>query len=480
MIAWIVDAEVAGRRCDVALENGRVRSIGERDPTPAAPRNASGDVLDARGGALLPGLHDHHIHLMALAAALEGVDCGPPRVADEAALARALRTATPREGWLRGTRYHESVAGALDRGRLDRIRDDVAIRLQHRSGIMWFLNSKAIAAIGLDGDDRDAPPGAIERDAAGRATGRLFRADAWLRRRLGPRALPDLARVGRRLAAHGVTRVTDCSPDNDASAAATLAGARRSGALPQRIDLMGRLGLAVDAHADVLHLDAHKIMLDEPALPDLDALTERIAAAHAEARGVAFHAVTRTELLFALTALEAAGARAGDRLEHASVAPPEIVDRTARLGLRVVTQPHFVSERGDDYLRDVEARDRPHLYRLRSWRDRGVVLAGGTDAPYGAPDPWAAMRAATTRRSASDHPLGEAEALSPEAACALFAPGLARTLDFDGRRPPSPRVGDAADLCLLTAPWREARESLETALVRTTIRAGRVVYDADA
>ncbi len=483
-ITRIVDAEVAGRRAEVVLEGTRIASIQAQAKAQEvrAARTAGSDarVIDAAGGALLPGLHDHHIHLLALAASFEGIDCGPPAVRDETAFARLVRAATPRAGWVRGTRYHESVAGPLDRVRLDAIRDDIPIRLQHRSGIMWFLNSPAILALGLDAADMDLPEGAVERDARGRATGRLFRADAWLRERLGASPVPDLAPVGQRLAAYGVTRVTDCSPDNDADVASILAAAQTRGALPQRIDMMGRLGLQLAPDATAIRIDAHKIMLDEPALPDLDSLATRVAAAHAEGRAVAFHTVTRTELLFALAALEAAGPHAGDRLEHASVASPEMVDRAAELGVRVVTQPHFVRERGDDYLRDVDLRDQPHLYRLTSWRDRGIVLAGGSDAPYGAPDPWASMRAATTRTSASGRALGEAEALSPEAACALYAPGLDRTLDFDAHRPPSPRVGDPADLCLLRVPWREARGELDAGLVRATLCAGRIIYDAGA
>jgi predicted amidohydrolase YtcJ len=36
--------------------------------------------IDARGAALLPGLHDHHIHLAGLAARSASVWCGPPDV----------------------------------------------------------------------------------------------------------------------------------------------------------------------------------------------------------------------------------------------------------------------------------------------------------------------------------------------------------------------------------------------------------------
>ena len=86
-------------------------------------------------------------------------------------------------------------------------------------------------------------------------------------------------------------------------------------------------------------------------------------------------------------------------VEHAAVAPPDVASRLAKLSLTVVTQPNFVRERGDAYLADVEPRDRPWLYRGRGLLEASVPLGGGTDAPFGDPDPWAAMRAAVDRRT---------------------------------------------------------------------------------
>jgi predicted amidohydrolase YtcJ len=93
-------------------------------------------VLDATGGALLPGLHDHHIHLTALAARESSVECGPPTVNSGEELARALSVAG--DGWLRGVGYHESVMGLPDAAALDRLRSDRPVRIQHRSGRMWL------------------------------------------------------------------------------------------------------------------------------------------------------------------------------------------------------------------------------------------------------------------------------------------------------------------------------------------------------
>ena len=459
-------AELAGGlRRDVRLAAGRIAEIGEGlEPT------AGEEILDAGGGALLPGLHDHPLHLLALAAARSSLRCGPPEVRSPEALAQALRGAEPRGGWIRAVGYHERVAGALDRAALDALLPAVPVRVQHRSGALWLVNSAGAAELGLE---EAGPVPGIERDASGRATGRLYRLDGWLRDRLASPP-PDLAGVGRSLARFGVTGVTDATPGNGREELALFGAAIASGALVQRVVLMGSTALP-DVQSDPLARGALKLILSEDALPDPDALAETIARAHAEDRCVALHCVTRTELVLAVASFAAAGARGGDRIEHAAVAPPEVVKELARLPLTVVTQPNFVRERGDAYLAEVESRDRPWLYRCRGWLEAGVSLGGGTDAPFGDADPWRAMAAAVERRSESGAVLSADEALAPERALALFT-----THPSDPGGPPRALgEGAPADLCLLGAPWREVRRELGSQHVRATLRAGVCIYRAD-
>jgi predicted amidohydrolase YtcJ len=466
----IRNAEVADRCVDLRCLDGTIVELSDR-----AARHPGEHEVDARGGALVPGLHDHHIHLFSLAAHLDSIPCGPPDIESRDALADVLRRAKPNRGWLRGTGYFESVAGPLDRLLLDAIFADQPLRIQHRSGSMWFLNSRAIEELGLDADD--APAGA-ERDATGRSTGRLFRADDWLRQKLPSSSAPDLSAVSSLLAGYGVTRLTDASPGNGPAEAALFRAAQHSRTLPQRLRLMGGLSLSgVDA-GDRLEIGEYKILLDEPALPDLDELVNRIREAHAAQRSVAIHTVTRTEIHFALAAIDAAGARPGDRLEHASLAPLESLERARSLGLAIVTQPNFVAERGDAYRVEVESRDLPCLYRVRSWLEAGIPLAAGTDAPFGDPDPWRAIRAAVTRRTRSGQTLGENEIVSPEAAVQLFSDPI---LNARTARTPSAQlaVGQPADLCLLNAPWREVRGDLSSERVVMTICSGEIIWSAN-
>jgi predicted amidohydrolase YtcJ len=461
------DVEVDGRLVDVRVVDAVVTEVG---PALRPSPDADAEVVDGRGGALVPGLHDHHIHLLAAAAARRSVAAGPADVGDRAGLAAALRAAgaaLPPGCWVRAVGYHASVAGDLDRRAVDALLADHPVRIQHRSGARWVLNSAAIDALGLDDPDHPGRPG-VERDAAGRATGRLHRADRWLRPLVAEDGPPDLAPLGALLAGYGVTGVTDTTPYGELADLAALSGAVLTGALPQRVVATGGPELAGADPPDGLEWGPVKLVIDDADYPPLENLADQVGAAHRHGRSVAVHCVTRTALVLALAAWEVAGARPGDRIEHGAVVPPELVPDLRRHGLTVVTQPGFVAERGDEYRADVDAADLPHLYRCRSLIAAGVAVAGSTDAPYSDPDPWRAVAAAVERRTRSGAVLDASEAVTPRRALDLFlsephAPG----------GPPRRVVpGAAADLCLLDRPLDAALADPASVQVTCTIRQG--------
>ncbi len=460
----IAGAEVYGLHpADVRIEQGRISEIGRLQ------RRPSERVIEAGGGALLPGLHDHHLHLRSFAAALESVRCGPPEVTNADTLAAALHRARTADGrWIRGIGYHESVAGDIDRRWLDRHGPDAPVRIQHRSGRLWIVNSAGVERLAEAADRLHVPlPG------PGLADGRLYDLDSWLRQlTVSP---PALGPASRRLARWGVTGVTDMTPDNGAEMLATLSAAHVAGTLLQRVRVAGRLDLSwPDGAVETawIRIGETKVHLHETALPPLDDLCRTIAASHDLGRPVAVHCVTEAELVFALAAFGEASTRRGDRIEHASVTPPALLDRLRELNLTVVTQPNFVAERGDAYLADVPPAEHAWLYRCRSFLAARIPLAGGTDAPFGHADPWRAMHAAVQRTTASGRVLGPQESLSPEQALALFLGPL--------ESPAEPRrieVSAAADLCLLDRPWARARKDLSSDAVRATLCNGSLIYD---
>jgi len=445
----------AGR--DVRIRSGRIINIGAGLTDPEA------EEIDGRGGALIPGLADHHIHLFALAAqaaslTLDGVDSAREF---GSRIAAALQH-RPSGSWLRVTGYHEAMTGELGRNILDAVAPHHAIRVQHQTGSLWVLNSAALEAVGAEA----ALASCIEKDVAGRPTGRIWRGDAWLRAQLAD-APPSLEAVGRRLASFGITAVTDASVTTDADAAGRLATAVRAGEIPQRLRLMsgGPLGAPDDGAFEVGPV---KVLLDDHDLPPLDDFIAWIGRARTWDRPVAVHCVTAAELAVTLAAFGAAGALPGDRIEHGGVIPAEAIPVIRDLALTVVTQPAFVAERGDRYLAEVDPAERADLYRCASLIAAGVPVAASSDAPYASPDPWQGVAAAVSRLTRAGQRLGEAERVSAAEALALYfadpaSPGGAiRRVE----------VGECADLCLLKAPLRDVLAAPSAEFVAATIVGG--------
>ncbi|KOS53115.1 amidohydrolase family protein [Rhodococcus rhodochrous] len=445
---------------DVAVRDGRVAQIGIGLAADGA------EVIDGRGGALLPGLHDHHLHLHAMAADAASVRCGPPQVRTPEALARAL-DAAPGDGWIRGVGYVETVAGLLDAAALDRLHARRPVRVQHRSGALWILNSAASSLVGLESADHRG----VERDDTGRPTGRVWRADAWLRERLPATGPPPLDAVGTDLTRFGITGVTDATPDLPPDSLAALIDAHTTGALPQRLHLLGApVGDDPASRPATVTTGPYKIVLADSGLPDFEALSAAVRRAHAHGRPVAVHCVSREALLLLLAVFDEVGTLPGDRIEHGALIPAESIPELRRHDLCVVTQPGFLTHRGDDYLDRVDPRDLPDLYRCRSLLDNAVPLAMSSDAPYGPLDPWAVIAAATTRRAPTGHVVGAPEKITAAEALDRYL----TPLDDPGGEPRRLEVGAPADLILFDRPLTDVLTDPSAQFLRCTISRGQI------
>ena len=403
-----------------------------------APRSGE-DVFDAAGGTVLPGLHDHHVHLHSAAAVETSVPVGPPQVRNRVALATVLASAEPGEdGWIRAVGYHDSVAGPLDRAALDAMVPTVPLRIQHRSGVLWILNSAGLVRVGL----------------AGHPDGRLRSADSWSAALT--RGATNLAGLSDRLSRYGVSGITDATPDLDVGDVVRLAELHRRGELRQQVYCLA---------------PGKRILHDDDL--NLDDLAEWIADRHRCGAPVAIHCVTAAQLLVTIAALRQAGTHPRDRIEHAAVAPPDCLTDLAELAVTVITQPNFVAERGDQYLDEVPAAEHDQLWRVASLLRADVPVALSTDMPFGQPDPWAAMRAAVHRTTPGGAVLGNDERISARTALTMFfglpeQPTRARAL----------QPGEPGDLCVLSVPPETALAELDAGMVAATVIGGEIAYAA--
>jgi predicted amidohydrolase YtcJ len=377
----------------------------------------------------LPGLADHHIHLRAAAAARRSLDLGG---ADLGAADDDGGT-----NWLR-------VIGAgveLTRADLDDRWPHRPVRVQHRSGALWTLNSAALATL---------RPGASEQELR---SGQFWRSAARLRSLLDVDHESDLPGLGAQLAAFGVTHVTDATPD--------FIGAP----VPQHV-----LSLGADSQGP------RKIVIPDHKAPDLDGLVAHIRTAHDAGRGVALHVISAVAMAVAIAALREAGSMEGDRIEHAAVCSDDAAQALAELDVTVVTQPSIVARHGAAYLADSPTDERPLLWRYAGLQRIGVRVALSSDAPYGDIDPWRTVAAATTRQS-SGEVIGSDERV---AATTAFTSLLSAPLD-PGGPPRRLRTGSPADLCLLgTSLEKTLRQAVvgEPVTVRATFIRGQRIWPA--
>ena len=458
----ILDSKFKPYPTDIRLSDGKVSELGLLAPL----RNEK--VIDGKQGLIIPGLNDHHAHIVPYAASLNSIKCGPPEVKSPEELILALKNA-PGSEWLRGIGFHESISSEIDGAWLDKYGPNRPIRIQHRSGRLWIFNSLGEALI----RERANSLAGQERRRLDQANGKLYDVDELISN-LTRAEPPPLATASQILTSYGVTGINDMTPTNDPDSFKWFNALQIKGDLRQKILMSGRLELSDCRFTDTLAVGSTKVHLHDNLLPDFDEFVDLIKKSRRQMRGVAVHCVTEVALVFTLAAMRASGYSAGNRIEHASVVPTPLIDQLKELDLAVVTQPNFVHEKGDNYLKEIPAKDHDYLYRCRSLIDAGVPLAFGTDMPFGKADPWKAMQAATNRQTLEGHVFNGAESITPEQALGGFLGELG--CPNEKRKV---TVGSNADLCLLDAPWCRLRSNLDARHVKLTIIGGEVVYSRD-
>lgn len=469
------------RAGSVIIAGGRIVAIDQQ----AA---AGARVMDCRGGMLLPGFVDPHVHLLAAAAAQRSVDCSPRAVrsigAIQQAIARAADHLASAAGWIRAVGYDESAlmeARHPTRWDLDAAVPNRPVRLLHRGGHAAVLNSRALALAGISIDSEEPPGGVIDRRAGdGEPTGLLIDMDAVIERAVPPlpeeELVQDMRALDGLLVSNGVTAVQDLTHRNNAERLDLLMRvSAMAGFRPHLLPTASPLGTASPFGTG----GPVKLMLPEAAgigAAERQHLAAAVIAAHTARRQVAIHAVTPDAVAAALHAIAAAlsaSPRAGHRhrIEHAAVCHPAQAERAARLDVIVVSNPVFLAERGRHYRGAVAAADLPHLYAVGALARAGVMVAAASDTPVAPPAPLTSIRAAVTRRDEhgvelpGEHAdLGVAlAAVTRAAAYSAFAEGSAGSI----------RLGAPADLVLLSRPPAAAGAPPE---VWWTVIGGDIVY----
>ena len=506
----VIAAEPAGLETAdaIGIADGRVVSTGSRAEVgdAAAP---GARRMDFGERAVIPGLHDFHIHLVGLARARAGLALDD--AANGAAVAERLRAAATRSephAWITGRGWSEAHLGSHAVAAWnDAVGERPAFITSHDGHSAW-VSPAALRLADVSATSADPAGGRIERNVAGTPTG-ILRETALdlvapvVARLQGAALRGPLDATLRELAALGVTGASEAGDYTDQNGIGPDAAMGDSySSLTDLADLVdGRLRLTVGMPVDALGAAAARelrtgvaiggrrtmrvgwakeyadgalgsgtaALFDERTCGEGGTGILRVDEAHldrlfAVARpagiGLAIHAIGDRAIAAVLDAAGRADARKRgtprDRVEHAQLVRRADALRLAAADIIGSIQPiHAAADR--DLVESCWGGRQDDAYAWRALVEAGVQLAAGSDAPVESVNPWLGIFAAVHRRLPTDG-RGDwrpAQALAVTEALHAYTLGPARAIGAtdEGHL----RVGARADVAVLSA-------SLETVL----------------
>jgi predicted amidohydrolase YtcJ len=492
-------------------------------------------VIDAHGGAVLPGFNDAHLHFVSGGLALDRAN-----LLDAATLDAIRETITrfaadhPDRPWVlgRGWYYQPFPGGLPTRALLDELVPDRPAQMVAYDGHTSWVNSKALQLAGITRRTPDPENGVIVRDPkTGEPTGVLKEAAMSLVSTHVPppteadRLAALRAAIGE---AHRVGVTSIQNAHGDPAEFALYDQLRNAGELKVRV----YSALSADGDLTSEQLDgfdgewkrrpdgplfktgAVKLMLDgvieahtaamlapytnradtagAPMIPR-ESLERTVTMLDARGWQVMIHAIGDGGIRMALDAFERAatvnpaparGRR--HRIEHIETTDPADIPRFGRLGVIASMQP-FHANPSPQQIGVWEANIGPER-ASRGWvygsiSRQGGRLAFGSDWPVVSLDPRLGLNMAVNRRTPEGTPADgwhPEERLPLAAAIEAYTSGAAWAA-FDEHRKGRLAPGQLADIVILSTDVFEAPSSkLMEAQVMTTIFDGKVVYERGA
>jgi predicted amidohydrolase YtcJ len=516
----------------VRVRGGKIAAVG-----PAGPLGRA-EPVDLRGGTLLPGFIDAHVHPVFAGDQLRHCDLRPASTADGyAELVAAYARDHPDEEWITGGGWSMDAfpGGVPTRDLLDAVVPDRPVFLPNRDGHGAWVNTTALRLAGISRSTPDPADGRIERDAGGEPVGMLQEGAASLVTRLLPETGEDdwyqaLLVAQEHLFSLGITGWQDAIVGEYQGAADPFSAYRRAavagtlkatvtGALwwdrDRGLEQLAGLVHRRDAAHGHFRATSVKMMLDgvaethtaamlEPYLDrdgcstgrsgldfiDPDELPRYVTALDRDGFQVHFHALGDRAVRNALDAVAAARRARGDgprhHLAHLQVVHPDDIARFARLSATANIQPLWATHEPQmdeltlPFLGERRAR---WQYPFRSLQAAGATLCAGSDWPVSSPNPlWGAHVAVNRSLPAragggAEEPFLPEQAISLESALAAYTSGSAWV---NGLEAVSGSIAEGldADLAVLDADLSRAlpADIGRASVVQTWVR-GELVYE---
>jgi predicted amidohydrolase YtcJ len=525
--AKIYTADDAKPRAEaIAVRGDRIVAVGTSAEI-LSFKGASTRVIDARGAAVLPGLHDSHGHFTGLGASLQVLRLRGTRNWEQIVGMVRKRAASAKPGeWITGRSWDQNdwpVKEFPSHELLSAAAPNNPVYLTRVDGHAAVVNKVAMDAAGLNKDTKDPEGGRIIRDAKGNPTGTLIdRAQGLVARNIPPASREQLEE--QILLADAEARKLGLTMVHDAGAGTENVEAYKrlidSGKLQTRLHVMLRGSMdMLKPHFDrgpITNYGHHHLAVRAIKIVADGALGSRGAALlepYSDEAGNTGLLTTPPEEVYAQTlaaskagfqtCIHAIGDRANRmvmdtfervqkevpgarnlrmRNEHTQILDAAEIARFAKLNVIASMQAtHATSDLPWAPARLGPQRIEEGAYVWQKLMKAGAVIANGSDFPVEEPNPMLGLYASITRQDESGNPpagwqpdqrMSRDEMLNSFTINGAFAAHAEKDLG-------SLTPGKLADLVVLSkdvmvVPPKE----ILTTTVTTTIIGGKVVYES--
>jgi predicted amidohydrolase YtcJ len=517
----------------LAIRSGVIVAIGEESAVEPY-KSSKTHLIDLEGAAVLPGLHDMHVH--PLGAGQTELGCKFPQgsAAQQvlAAIQKCVGAHTKGE-WIVGGQWDAASLGKgpPNREQLDRVSPDNPVALVDISGHSLWVNSKALALADIRATTANPQGGIIERDVKGGPTGVLRESAGALVRRIMPPFTAEqntkaLAWALHEMLSQGITSLVDAAVDESGMQAyATLAD---QGVLKQRVrgcllwhrsltagpeggtDFIERRNLyarerfaptCIKIFLDGVPTDSHTAAMIEPYehVTDLSdvrargllmasqvALNADVTRFDAQGFTVKFHAAGDAAVRAALDAIESARKANGfsgqlHDVAHNSFIQMDDIRRARGIAATFEFSPYiwFPNPIIPDIVKAVGEERMKRWIPVKDAIDAGALVVAGSDwSVVPSVNPWIAIETLVTRQrpGGGGETLGAVERISLKQAIDLFTVNSAREIG-NGNKTGSLERGLLADLIVLDRnPLKIPVTQIHETRVKMTLVNGEIVY----
>ncbi|PQZ85757.1 amidohydrolase [Arthrobacter sp. MYb227] len=157
----------------LAIKSSKIIALG--DEAVESLIGANTRIIDANGGAVLPGINDGHLHFVESAVSQHGtLSVGSQHAQSWDEVAAILQAATPaNDGWIRAHGWDDVILGSGGPEYLYGLREDAPVVAYDQTGHQLLLNKTAARLAKLENHTDGYPDGVVGTFADGSANGLL-------------------------------------------------------------------------------------------------------------------------------------------------------------------------------------------------------------------------------------------------------------------------------------------------------------------